>query len=113
MANIGDILLTPESGWKRYSYEDDVSMVTFSPIISEWTKSVYGWNVVSTKNPIIEFNFTGTKFRYLVYTYSNRCNINIYIDNILVGENVDCTYNNGSAMDDSKQTLVFEEKRNK
>lgn len=108
MANIGDILISPESGWKRYSYEDDVNMITFIPIISEWAKATYGWNIVSTTNPIIEFNFTGTKFRYLVYTYTNRCNINIYIDDILIGENVNCTYINGTTMDNSKQTLVFE-----
>ena len=97
MANIGDILSSPEEGWKRY--EDNDSNISY--IGSGWLKNESYDMITEDANGLIKFNFTRNKLRILGYCYWNRSDQNIFIDGINYGQ-----YKNN--LTSKTNTIIFE-----
>lgn len=104
MATIGQKLLNPESGWKRF--DNPNSMLTYT---GAWTQGNYdGWyNTTSTYTSAVDasvkFNFIGTKLRILGYRSSNRS------DNILVSiDGINYTFSCNTESASSYCSLVYE-----
>ncbi|KFX58371.1 Ig-like domain-containing protein [Clostridium botulinum] len=115
-ATVGEQLLQPEEGWKRY--DDNDSSITYSTKLShdskswfnsnslEWcynntiTDCVYG---INTENEYCEFNFYGSKLRVISpYWWSSTPSVDVYIDNKLIGNFSE----KGSS--DKYQVMVYE-----
>lgn len=106
MANIGDILLQPEAGWKRYNDNDKLiqykSFIYESPSTGCYGNSCtyvkpYGTNL----NAEMKFNFIGTSLRIIGWSGSNRATeIDITIDGIT--NRFNCRLSN------DKNVLLFE-----
>lgn len=110
MPIIGEKIGALEVGWQRFSWQTHLPNFYFRPSSSYWTNASYGYFLSKMYTPKVRVKFRGTQFRWLVYTYSNRTNINIKINGVVVATEVDCSYNNGTwttvNMDDT--TLVYE-----
>ncbi|MGN2370995.1 hypothetical protein ACTFJW_13250 [Clostridium cagae] len=99
-ATVGEQLLQPEAGWKRY--DDTDSNITYSSKLSHNSESWFNdsSNVVwcynrtitdcaygiNTENEYCEFNFYGSKLRIISsYWWSTTPSVDVYIDNKLIG----------------------------
>ncbi|WP_312113527.1 discoidin domain-containing protein [Brevibacillus reuszeri] len=107
MATIGDQLITPETGWKRY----DDNVVGFKYIgsgwklgtssngsVNEYSQTQHFTNVVGDK---VVFEFSGTKLRVIAQRNTNRSTV---VDIVLDG--VTYTYSENGSL--QSQTLLFE-----
>ena len=75
MASVGQQLLQPESGWKRYN--DTNTNITYLGVWRPYSAIQYSNDV----NKRIQFNFTGSKLRILSYVHgSYSSNVKISID---------------------------------
>lgn len=88
MANIGEVLSSPEAGWKRYDDTDEnIEYVNMG--ITGQSKAYngnYHYNDLVNNNAIIKFNFTGDKLRIFGVLF-DKCgtnNIEITLDNEIV-----------------------------
>ena len=86
MATIGQQLLQPEMGWRRY---DDTNSINFIKYTGNWTLSAnsgyYGGNVKATNvvGDKVVFVFYGTKIRLITDIFTNKTKMAlIKIDNI-------------------------------
>lgn len=75
MANIGDQLLTPESGWQRIDDRD--THFTYTNMSAETSQNFYNGtyyaiNILTNTVSSVEFYFYGTKLRLYDQLYSNR-----------------------------------------
>ncbi|MFV8520916.1 hypothetical protein [Bacillus sp. SBS7] len=80
MANIGDILIQPELGWKRY--DDGDSLITYEGVweIRESSSAAYGKYHVCGGKSKIHFSFVGSKLRIMGVTsrfWSGTVNVEI------------------------------------
>nr|WP_145401409.1 hypothetical protein [Paenibacillus xylanexedens] len=85
MATIGQPLLQPESGWKRY----DNNYSAFEYSNSSWrsaTENTSNYGVAgyytSLDGAYIRFSFKGTKIRIIYRTYSDERTVNVSIDGV-------------------------------
>ncbi|WP_432664897.1 fibronectin type III domain-containing protein [Wukongibacter baidiensis] len=86
-AEIGEILLEPESGWKRY--DDTVPQIFYGG--GGWSVGSYSGNykstvhlVLTTSKPYYVFKFYGSKFRIITdFNYNHAENIQVTIDDNL------------------------------
>ena len=64
MAIIGDILTTPESGWKRFDSSNEMIVSNTAEVVDA---SGYGgkYYFLLNKNDFVTFKFTGTKIRLI------------------------------------------------
>lgn len=89
MANLGDKLIQPEEGWRRYNDNDGLFNCKNRTFGDKPTCYEGQYSLMSTKSEnYIKFSFIGTKLRYIasVNLERNRCdNIDVYIDSKLVG----------------------------
>ena len=89
MATVGQPLLAPETGWKRIEETDSNFTLAGDGEWSPASSGVYSGGTIkySVSDGIIEFNFTGTKLRYIgrLWPLVYASVINVYIDNILNG----------------------------
>lgn len=86
MANIGDKLLQPEAGWKRFDSSD--SMISFYNAIIDWPNNKNCYNgtsiYITEDDSFIEFNFTGEKIRLICFSNGWVANnVAMKIDDIL------------------------------
>ncbi|WP_243153367.1 hypothetical protein, partial [Clostridium sporogenes] len=104
MAKIGEQLLQPESGWKRYDNTDsNITYIGAKQIVSgsKYSNSSLMYFQPS-ENCTIKFNFIGSKIRLIDTMSSNRSsNMNIKIDDI------NYTFNDYSP-NSIDQRLIFE-----
>ncbi|KAF6625010.1 hypothetical protein H6F38_27615 [Paenibacillus sp. EKM208P] len=102
MATLGQVLASPESGWKRF--DDSHSAFKYSG--SGWSTLTSGFynsttHVTSTLNDYVSFNFHGSRLRIISETATNRnSNVKITID--------DKNYTYNGTLGATKQALVFE-----
>ncbi|HDX9646710.1 TPA: hypothetical protein ROY02_003010 [Bacillus cereus] len=81
MAYIGQILLKPETGWKRY--DDNDKLITYE---GNWTANqlstaAYGTYHICGGESKVRFSFVGSKLRIIGCTYSSwNGNVNVEID---------------------------------
>lgn len=103
MANIGQQLLSPEAGWRRYN-ETDSNLIFSGSWASTNDSGCYQGNekYTSTIGSSVRFKFYGTKLRIITYVLYNRANsVKINID----GEDYFFSVNNSQT---KGQALVFE-----
>lgn len=103
MATIGDQLLQPEAGWRRYDDSDSVFEYTGAWLLGT-SNSHYKQRarVTSDTTSTVSFKFTGTRLRIIAFRNANQSpNIVITID----GENQSFSLTNTS---DAFMSLVFE-----
>ena len=106
MATIGQVLLTPESGWIRYDSQD--ALITY---IGTWTVQNYvgPYNGTSkycnSAGNKIRFNFTGKKIRLIAYSRKDQYGVDtpVYIDGNLCG-----TFSQRVTDSATEQVLVYE-----
>lgn len=91
MATIGQVLTTPESGWRRYDDQDSrikYDGIGISKIDTGYYNSTMSYIQVDTIGKII-FKFYGTKFRILSDRYtedrSSTIFLEVYVDDVLSG----------------------------
>ncbi|GBG57292.1 hypothetical protein SPFL3102_02658 [Sporomusaceae bacterium FL31] len=95
MAIIGQTLLNPESGWRRF--DNPYSALTYT---GQWDQGNYdGWynktsTYTSAVNASVKFNFIGTKLRIIGYRAPDRSN---NIEVIIDGVNYSFSCNNQAA----------------
>ncbi|WP_143318463.1 Ig domain-containing protein [Clostridium sp. HBUAS56017] len=76
-AKVGQALLQPETGWKRVPCTDPAfTYVGFNLV---WQPEAYVQKILDTRkeDSTIKFNFTGTKFRLILFTNYDKCKENI------------------------------------
>lgn len=85
MATVGQQLLQPETGWKRYDNTD--LRLTYNPVRSSWLTSSNGstynstYYQINTVDSSVTFKFYGTKFRFISVMGSDESTLlNINID---------------------------------
>lgn len=86
MAEIGQALKAPESGWKRI--DDTDSNITYGANKSynvNATSYNGGFSQVSGIGMVYKFNFKGTKLRFISRIYEYSDNISVKIDGVIVG----------------------------
>ncbi|WP_454015638.1 hypothetical protein [Bacillus sp. Marseille-Q7846] len=107
-AKVGDQLLAPEDGWKRY--DDNASEILYD---ANWAKNVaysgaYGGKSTSAhkgKNSSFRFKFKGTKFRLIVGCSTTE----FYSDKISVRiDDLPLEFFNANAPKDTNQVLKYE-----
>nr|WP_236571847.1 hypothetical protein [Bacillus mycoides] len=107
-AKVGDQLLAPEDGWKRY--DDNASEILYD---ANWAKNVaysgaYGGKSTSAhkgKNSSFRFKFKGTKFRLIVGCSTTE----FYSDKISVRiDDLPLEFFNANALADTNQVLKYE-----
>lgn len=109
---VGDVLLEPESGWKRYDDSDTkfIFGAGFSASTSQSTynKTFHQCQTSSgsiTTDGEITFAFTGTKFRIIGTTYSEYSNnVQVTVDGVVHGT-MNCTNTGSSGV---WQALMYE-----
>lgn len=75
MAKVGDVITTPEAGWKRYLAR--TSIIQYD---SSWSLNAGVDMISSVPGAVTKFHFMGTKLRILVYSWGNRSDMTISID---------------------------------
>ncbi|MGD6999031.1 hypothetical protein ACQCWD_20890 [Bacillus thuringiensis] len=107
-AKVGDQLLAPEDGWKRY--DDNTSEILYD---ANWAKNVaysgaYGGKSTSAhkgKNSSFRFKFKGTKFRLIIGCSTTE----FYSDKISVRiDDLPLEFFNANAPKDTNQVLKYE-----
>lgn len=84
MANIGDILTTPESGWVRY--DNKHSSVVSTEASETGASGFYNGTVINfNPNKTATFTFTGTAVRVITASYGSGSTISVTIDGISYG----------------------------
>jgi len=103
MATVGEQLLQPENGWKRYS-----NMDPNIKYIGNWTTLANDVNFCSNEHHglesssgYIQMKFRGTKIRLIDHRYPNRCST---LKAVIDGESLDFSEYGVS----QHQTIVFE-----
>lgn len=105
MASVGDKLLQPEAGWKRYDDIDSRLKYDGSGWITSTNEYLYGGNEHATNGlgDIVSFKFYGTKLRILSGTFTNNP------DGILISiDGTSYTYNQSGTASYKPQTILFE-----
>ncbi|MCT4593687.1 MAG: cohesin domain-containing protein [Anaeromicrobium sp.] len=85
-ASLGENLIQPEEGWKRY--DDDNTMLVYENMgdiddgSSYFSKGGIHYSKDTTKKSGVKFQFTGTQFRLLSQCYHDgrNKNVNVYVD---------------------------------
>lgn len=105
MAQVGDVLLTPEAGWTRYN--DNDNLIFYSGFTSTSASGCYDGTYSYTTpngaapNSKIVFCFKGTSFRIIGYGDSTRADsVDVYIDNVM--------YNFSCKVGNDKNILLYE-----
>lgn len=104
-SEVGDQLLAPETGWKRYDDTDSRIKYDGSGWITSTNQYLYGGNEHATNGlgDIISFKFYGTKLRILSGTFTNNP------DGILISiDGTSYTYNQSGTASYKPQTILFE-----
>ncbi|NFH40645.1 cell adhesion protein [Clostridium sporogenes] len=102
MATIGQQLLKPESGWKRYDDTDS----NISYINNQHGNGSDYWNssyMMINKGGYARFNFTGNKLRIISYCSASQSVLKLYIDGKDMG-NFDAYINSSNIV----KVLVFD-----
>ncbi|SFM11485.1 hypothetical protein [Pelosinus propionicus] len=104
MATIGNQLLQPENGWKRYSNMDSNilyigSWITLADDANFWSREHH--DLESSSGGQIQFKFKGTKIRLIDHRHPNRCST---LKAIIDGELFDFSEYGTS----QHRTIVFE-----
>lgn len=94
MANIGDVLTQPESGWKRYDdseqvfeYIDGVGTWEIETLSDHYQGSCHRIYDTDAKDAKVKFGFKGSKLRILTRVFSNgrTDKVEVKIDGVVVG----------------------------
>jgi hypothetical protein len=104
MAVIGDILSSPEDGWRRFNNNDPKIFYD----LSYSNKAVSGYyngdrHATTTVGGVMKFRFFGTKFRIISGTSTAETAIEVFVDGQSVG-----TYSRTSSGDEVRGVLHFE-----
>lgn len=88
MATIGDQILEPEEGWKRYDNEERLFYLVGEWVLHDNISAYNGTGIYSnTFNAKINFKFKGTKLRFISRNYDKNYEsiIQVWIDGLQVG----------------------------
>jgi len=96
MANIGDQLLSPETGWSRYLYNN--ANIEYYGI--NWFDDTHDYVTSTIADAKIKFEFTGTMMRLIHCAWSDRYTLAVSIDGVRYPDVVVNTKN-------QENTLVF------
>ncbi len=75
MAIVGQSLVNPEAGWRRYP-----SNHTSISYIGTWTDNSTSEKISSVVGAKFKFNFTGNRVRIIAHSWSNRTDMRVLID---------------------------------
>lgn len=104
MVTVGEQLLQPENGWKRYSNMDSNikyigNWTTLANDVNFWPNEHHGLD--SSSGGSIQIKFRGTKIRLIDHRHPNRCSA---LKAVIDGESLDFSEYGVS----QHQTIVFE-----
>lgn len=85
MATIGQQLLQPESGWKRY--DDTDSNITYKNNATDIHSDYWNGSAMMINNGgWARFNFIGTKLRIITYVSPTQSILSLYIDGKFIND---------------------------